>query len=124
MVWIQIFENRIWCEIVWIHNTENKAKSLFFQDKKDLEDQRKNTNLFKTFIICTLYSVMQSDGNSFCRDVVLDSFNMANMDEDSILDQSMKSKHFKMLSSSRDALLKLSKTISLQKLFPSDCIRL
>ena len=30
---------------------------------------------------------MQSDGNSFIGDVVLDSFNMSNRDEDSILDQ-------------------------------------
>ena len=30
---------------------------------------------------------MQSDGDSFCEDVVLDSFNMAYRDEDSILDQ-------------------------------------
>ena len=33
------------------------------------------------------YSVMQSDGNSFCGDVVLDSFNKASRDEDNILDQ-------------------------------------
>ena len=32
-------------------------------------------------------SVMQSDGNIFIGDVVLDSFNMSNRDEDSILDQ-------------------------------------
>ena len=32
------------------------------------------------------YSVMQSDWNSVCGDVVLDSFNMACRDEDSILD--------------------------------------
>ena len=30
---------------------------------------------------------MQSDGNIFCGDVVLDGFNSAYMDEDSILDQ-------------------------------------
>ena len=30
---------------------------------------------------------MQSDGNSFCEEVVLDSFNMAYRDEDSILYQ-------------------------------------
>ena len=30
---------------------------------------------------------MQSDGNSFCGDVVLDSFDMAYRDKDSILDQ-------------------------------------
>ena len=35
---------------------------------------------------CT-YSVMQSDGNSFCGDVVLDSFDMEYRDKDSILDQ-------------------------------------
>ena len=29
---------------------------------------------------------MQSDGNSLCRDVVLDSFNVPYRDEDSILD--------------------------------------
>ena len=34
-----------------------------------------------------IYSVMQSDGNRFCGDVVLDSFNMAYKDTDSILDQ-------------------------------------
>ena len=33
------------------------------------------------------YSVIQSDGNIFCGVVVLDSFNMENSDEDSILDK-------------------------------------
>ena len=33
------------------------------------------------------YSVMQSDGNSFCGDVVLDSFNMEFRDEERILGQ-------------------------------------
>ena len=33
------------------------------------------------------YSVMQSDGNSYDGDVVLDSFNKASRDEDSIFDQ-------------------------------------
>ena len=33
------------------------------------------------------YSVMQSDRNSFCEDVVLNSFNKASRDEDKILDQ-------------------------------------
>ena len=33
------------------------------------------------------YSVMQSNGNSFYRDVVLDSFNKASWDEDTILNQ-------------------------------------
>ena len=35
---------------------------------------------------------MQSDGNSFCGDVVLDSFNVELSEEDSILDENMKSK--------------------------------
>ena len=34
-----------------------------------------------------LYSVMHSDRNSLCGDVVLDSVNMAIWDEDNILDQ-------------------------------------
>ena len=34
----------------------------------------------------TIYSVMQSDGNSFWGDVVLDSFNIANRDEERILE--------------------------------------
>ena len=33
------------------------------------------------------YSVMQSDGNSCCRDVVLDSVNMTSRDENRILDE-------------------------------------
>ena len=33
-----------------------------------------------------MYSVMQSDGNSFYGDVVLDSFNEIFLDEDNILD--------------------------------------
>ena len=36
---------------------------------------------------------IQSDGNSFCGDVVLDSFNKASRDEDNILDQKYKSKY-------------------------------
>ena len=38
------------------------------------------------------YSVMQSDGNSFCGDVVSDSFNKTSRDEDNILDQILKRK--------------------------------
>ena len=37
--------------------------------------------------ILLAYSVMQSDRNSFCRDLVLDSFNKSYRDKDSILDQ-------------------------------------
>ena len=39
------------------------------------------------------YSVMQSDGNSFCEDVVLDSFNKTNRDADKILDRIYNSKY-------------------------------
>ena len=37
---------------------------------------------------------MQSDGNSICGNVVLDSFNMTYRDKDSILDRNMTSKYF------------------------------
>ena len=37
---------------------------------------------------------MQSDWNSLCQDVVLDSFNMPYRDEDGILDHTMKYKYF------------------------------
>ena len=37
---------------------------------------------------------MQSDGNSFWGDVVLDSFNMVNSDEDSILEQKYEKRFF------------------------------
>ena len=43
------------------------------------------------------YSVMQSDGNSFCGDVVSDSFNKASGDEDNILDQIYKSKYVRII---------------------------
>ena len=36
---------------------------------------------------------MQSDGNSFCGDVVSNSFNKASRDEDNILDQVYESKY-------------------------------
>ena len=39
------------------------------------------------------YSVMQSDGNSFCGDVVLDSFNKTSRDEDNNIKQMYKSKY-------------------------------
>ena len=44
----------------------------------------------------TLYSVMQSDGISFRGDVVLDSFNRAYWDEDTILEQIYKSKYVRI----------------------------
>ena len=38
-------------------------------------------------LIISYYSVMKSDGNSFCGSVVLNSFNMKSLDENSILYQ-------------------------------------
>ena len=43
------------------------------------------------------YSVMLSDGNSFCGDVVLNSFNKASRDEDYNLDKVYKSKYVRIL---------------------------
>ena len=40
---------------------------------------------------------MQSDGNRFCRHVVLDSFNKVSWDEDNILDQIYKSKYARII---------------------------
>ena len=40
------------------------------------------------------YSVMQSDRNSFCGDVILDIFNMVYSDEDSIEDQQYENRIF------------------------------
>ena len=40
---------------------------------------------------------MQSDGNSFCGDVVLNIFNMAFRDEENILDQAYKSKYVRII---------------------------
>ena len=44
---------------------------------------------------------MQSDGNSLCGDVVLDSFNMVYRDEDSIYDQNKNEIDFLHLGSPR-----------------------
>ena len=46
-------------------------------------------NKFNTF---GFYSVMQSDGNSFCGDVVSESVNKTSRDEDKVLDQIDKNK--------------------------------
>ena len=40
--------------------------------------------------------MMYSDGNSFCGDVVVDSFNKTSWDEDKILDQICKSKYVRI----------------------------
>ena len=42
-----------------------------------------------------MYSVMQSDENSFCGDVVFDSFNKASRDKDNNLDQIYISKYIR-----------------------------
>ena len=44
------------------------------------------------------YSVMQSDGNSFCGYVVSGSFNKTSWDEDNILDQIYKANMFILFS--------------------------
>ena len=44
-------------------------------------------SLLSRLLWFVVYSVMQSDGNSFCGDVVWDGFNMSYRDEDSILEQ-------------------------------------
>ena len=43
-----------------------------------------------------MYSVMQSNGNSFCGDVIFDSFNKAFRDEDNILDQMYEHKYVRI----------------------------
>ena len=37
--------------------------------------------------LCNFYSMMQSDRNSFCGEIVLDSVNMASKDKDSFSEQ-------------------------------------
>ena len=48
------------------------------------------------FDYLSLYSVMQSDGNSFWGNVVLDGFDRASRDEDNILDQIYNSKYIRI----------------------------
>ena len=43
------------------------------------------------------YSVMQSVGNSFCGDVVSDSFEKTSRDEDNFLDQIYKIKYVRII---------------------------
>ena len=54
---------------------------------------RLNCNVKLVNLTIETYSVMQSDGNSFCGDVVSDSFNNTFRDEYNILDQIYKSKY-------------------------------
>ena len=64
-------------------------------------DQQNNNNNKRTDYMVLLapneyfydwcYSVMQSDGESFCGDIVLDSFNILYSDEDSIRTNNMNS---------------------------------
>ena len=51
----------------------------------------------KTIMYQSIYSVMQSDGNSICGDVVSDSFNKTSRDEDNILVQIYKSKYVRII---------------------------
>ena len=44
-----------------------------------------------------MYSVMQSDGSSYCGDDVLDNLNEAFLNEDNILDQIYKSKYTRII---------------------------
>ena len=44
-----------------------------------------------------LYSVMQSDGNRFCGDILLDSFTKASKDEGNILGQIYLGKYVRIL---------------------------
>ena len=55
------------------------AETSFLRLFSDLQDRQS----WKT----ELYSVMQSDWNNFCGDVVLDNFNKTSRDEGNILDQ-------------------------------------
>ena len=57
------------------------------------EVPRSTGNTFPVCDIWIIYSVMQSDGISFCGDVVSDSFNKTSRDEDKILYQIYKSKY-------------------------------
>ena len=68
--------------------------------------RKKNTgwNIFLPFLILhdridiwLHYSVMQSDGYSFCRDVVLDSCNKTSWDENRIFDQIYKIKYVRII---------------------------
>ena len=56
------------------------------------------TDLFILWPFSKVYSVMQSDGNSFGGDLVLDSFNKTFLDEDNNLDQVYKSKYVLIIS--------------------------
>ena len=73
------------------------------------------------------YKVMQSDGTSYCGDVVLNSVYVAHKNKVSILDQNYKHKIFlsRILIQSIDSLLMQSKTTSPKNcsyLFASHCI--
>ena len=58
---------------------------------KKIKDIEENICIWKYSLMekgaCTLYSVMQLDGNSFCGDIVFGSYNMAFSDEDNNLEQ-------------------------------------
>ena len=58
---------------------------------------------------------MQSDGNSFCGDVVLDSFNMSYREEDSIVDQKYEKQIHILGSLCRFILLQVIKKMHIQR---------
>ena len=69
-----------------------------------IERERERENAFYDVFIFmeVLYfivrrGVMQSDRNSFCRDVVSGSFNKTSWNEDNILDQIYKSKYVRII---------------------------
>ena len=53
-----------------------------------------HTTMLLLLFLSRMYSVMQSDGNSFCGDVVLDSFSMVYSDENNIKDHKYKKRFF------------------------------
>ena len=70
-----------------------KIDSFFLSDYRVCFVKYKPMKLGFLGVDVRVYCVIQSDGNSFCGDVVLDSFNKAPRDEDNIFDQIYKSKY-------------------------------
>ena len=64
--------------------------------KKPVKDSENSHRQLKHNMLILWYSVMQSEGNSFCGDVVLDGFNVSYRDDDSILAQKYESKYLEI----------------------------
>ena len=77
---------RHWQKLIfWIYLIDMKI--VIFMFERPISNNKENINVAPSPpLICMIYSVKQLDGNSFWGDVVLDSFNMAYRDENSILD--------------------------------------